>query len=290
MKVLLTGGWGNIGRRVLAWLEPEHEVVVVDTVPHPLGWPGRVERLDLTRSEELDRLDEPFDAVVHLAAIPNPFRDPWEEVLRVNLQSTFNVLRWAVARGVPKVIFGSSESASGWGIHDKWYQPDYLPIDEQHRSLPTEVYSFTKAFGDQLCQGFSREHGLRTVCLRYAFVTFEALYEGFLGSLRGAPVRDALGTLYAWIDVEDVASAVLAALDFDPGEGGSETFYLTAREHYGTVDTLDLIERNWGDAVRVDQHYFAERPRGSFFDIRKAERLLGWVPAWDVERLLRERG
>ncbi|MBI5831134.1 MAG: hypothetical protein HZB16_02355 [Armatimonadetes bacterium] len=228
MKVLLTGGWGNIGRRVLAWLEPEHEVVVVDTVPHPLGWPGR--------------------------------------------------------------IFGSSESASGWGIHDKWYQPDYLPIDEQHRSLPTEVYSFTKAFGDQLCQGFSREHGLRTVCLRYAFVTFEALYEGFLGSLRGAPVRDALGTLYAWIDVEDVASAVLAALDFDPGEGGSETFYLTAREHYGTVDTLDLIERNWGDAVRVDQHYFAERPRGSFFDIRKAERLLGWVPAWDVERLLRERG
>ncbi len=289
MTVMLTGGCGNIGRRVLDRLEPDHDVVVVDAVPHPLGWPGRVEQLDLTSSAQLDRLDEPFDAIVHLAAIPNPYRDPWEDVLRVNLLSTFNVLRYAVAHHVPKVIFGSSESASGWGIHGKFYAPDYLPLDERHRSLPSEVYSYTKCFGDQLCQGFSREHGLRTICLRYTFVTFEALYEGFLNTLRDPAPRDALGATYAWIDVEDVAAAIRAALAFDPGEGGSETFYLTARDHFGTIDTLELVARNWGDAVQVDREYYAARPRASFFDIRKAERLLGWTPAWDVERLLREK-
>lgn len=290
MKVMLTGGCGHIGRRVVARLEHAHDLVVVDRVPHPEGWPGRVEILDLTRPEELDRLDEPFDAIVHLAAIPNPFHDPWEEVLRVNLVSTFNVLRYAAQRGIPKVIFGSSESASGWGIHGKWYRPNYLPIDENHPSLPSEVYSFTKAFGDQLCQGFSREHGLRTLCLRYCFVTFPALYDSFLATLKAPGPREALGATYAWIDVEDVASAIACALDFDPGEGVSETFYLTAREHFGTLPTLELARRNWGPDLPVDRAYYADNPFGSFFDIRKAQRLLGWQPEWSVQRLLETYG
>ncbi|NLH98536.1 MAG: NAD(P)-dependent oxidoreductase [Chthonomonadales bacterium] len=288
--IMVTGGSGNIGRRVLARLSETYDVLNVDRASPGDAWRGRTEALDLTDRESLSHLTESFDAIVHLAAIPNPYVATWDEVLRVNMLSTFHVLQFAVERGIPRVIFGSSESASGWGIHGKWYRPDYVPIDEKHRSLPSEVYSFTKAFGDQLCQAASREHDLQTICLRYTFVTFESLYPAFLAQLRSGEPREALGTSYAWIDVEDVAAAIACALQMPMQQGQSETFYLTAREHYGTLDTVEMVRRNWGDDVPVDRSYYANNPRGSLFDLRKAETMLGWTPQWTVERLMAEHG
>lgn len=290
MKVMVTGGCGNIGRVVAGRLAGAHEVLVVDRVRDPDIWDGRTEVLDLTRASELDRIREPLDAIVHLAAIPNPFTDAWEDVLRVNLLTTFNVLRYAAERGIPKVVYGSSESASGWGIHGRWHRPDYLPIDEAHRSVPSEVYSFSKGFGDHLCQGFSREHDLRTVCLRYTFVLFDALYKDFIAHVRQSGPREALGSTYAWIDVQDVASAIERSLELEMEPAQSETFYLTAREQYGTVPTMELIERNWGPDMPVDRHYYEGNERGSFFDIRKAERMLGWAPEWDFDRMIEAHG
>jgi nucleoside-diphosphate-sugar epimerase len=286
--IMVTGGSGHIGRRVVARLARAYEVVNVDRVPHPERWPGRTELVDLTARNELDAIPGPFEAIVHLAAIPNPTVGSWDEVMRVNMVGTYNVLRYAAAHGVPRVIFGSSESASGWGIHGRWYRPEYLPIDEAHPSLPSEVYSYTKAFGDQLCQGFSREHDLQTVCLRYAFVTFGANYGDFLAHVRSGQPREALGATYAWVDVEDVAAAVQCALEAPMAQAQTETYYITAREHYGTLDTTEMIRRNWGDDMPTDPIYYADNPRGSLFDIRKAEDMLGWRPEWTVERVVAE--
>lgn len=286
MNVMLTGGAGNIGRVVAAKLRPGCDVTVVDRVA-PADRQDRAEVVDLTSWEALQAVGGEWDAIVHLAAIPNPFLDPWEEVLRVNMLSTFNVLRLAAERGIPRVVFGSSESASGWGIHRNWYKPDYLPIDERHRSLPSEVYSYTKAFGDELCQGFSREHGLDTVCLRYTWVLYDPHIQPFCEMLRSGGERAETGATYAWIHVEDVASAIAAALASPVVPGRSETFYLTAREQFGTETTEQLVRRNWGpDAtLPVDTGYYSGNEYGSFFDIRKAAKVLGWRPEWDLARM-----
>lgn len=290
MKIMLTGGSGHVGRRVLTRLVGPNEVVNIDRVAHPLGWSGRQELLDLTQPSQLDRIQETFDAIVHLAAIPHHCQASGEEVLQNNLLSTYAVLRYAVERGVPKVIFASSDSASGWGPHAKWHRPDYLPIDEKHPSLPSEVHGYAKAFGEQLCQGFSRAYGLRTICLRCSFITAPACYERFLKRLSSPEPREAPGATYAWVDVEDVASAIIRALEYDPGVGKSETFYITAAEHYGTAPTLDLIRRNWGEGIPVDRAYYEENARAPFFDIRKAKSLMGWEPEWSVERMIRAHG
>lgn len=286
MRVMLTGGSGNIGRRVLARLTGEHDVTVVDRTPPPDGAPARLELLDLTSPAQLDRVAGPFDAIVHLAAIPNPYHDPWEEVLRVNLQSTFNVLRYAVERGVPKVIVASSESASGWGIHGRFYKPDYLPIDEAHPCKPAEVYSYTKYFGDLLCEGFSREHDLATIAFRYTFVLFPGLYSSFIERVSAPGPRLEKGGTYCWIDVEDVAEAMALGLAYEMSPGQHEVFYLTARDHFGTGTVREMVELNWGGDVPLDPTYYDDHPRGSLFDIRKAERLLGWRPQWDLARVI----
>ncbi|HSV75021.1 MAG TPA: NAD(P)-dependent oxidoreductase [Chthonomonadales bacterium] len=289
MRVMVTGGSGNIGRRVVARLAPEHEVLVVDREPYGGECACVSAVCDLTSGAGLDRIEGSFDAIVHLAAIPHPNDDPWERVLSVNLLSTYNVLRYAAERGIARVVFGSSESASGWGIHRTWRRPDYLPIGEGHRSCPGEVYSYSKALGEALCRGFSHEFGMSTVCLRYTFVTFGANYARFLRGLRDNPVREGLGTSYAWIDVEDVASAIDRSLTFAMEPGQSEMFYLTALEHHGTLPTLEMAERNWGPGIAADLEYYRTRPRASLFDIRKAHRLLGWQPEWAIERLVTQR-
>lgn len=86
--------------------------------------------------------------------------------------------------------------------------------------------------------------------------------------------------------MEDVASAVDCALDMRMDRGQSETFYITAREHYGPLPTVEIIRRNWGDDIPIDLAYYEERPFGSIFDIRKAETLLGWRPEWSVDRIV----
>jgi len=121
-------------------------------------------------------------------------------------------------------------------------------------------------------------------------VTFAANYADVLRSVAAPGPREGAEATYAWIDVEDVASAFARALTFPMAPAQSETFYLTAREHYGTQPTVQMIERLWGPGMVVDKTYYEGNEHGSLFDIRKAERMMGWRPEWDIRRLAAERG
>ena len=114
-----------------------------------------------------------FDAVLHLAAIPHPFNDPGDKVIKVNVVGTYNLLEAVRQNNIPRVIFGCSESASGLGIHNVIYKPLYFPIDEEHPSWPHESYSLNKYFGEIMCREYSRAYGIETISLRYCWVWLE---------------------------------------------------------------------------------------------------------------------
>ena len=107
-----------------------------------------------------------FDAVVHFAAVPRILLKSDNECLRVNTQGTYNVLDAALKMGVRKVIFASSETTYGICFADGERKPDYLPIDEDHPTIPEDSYAMSKVVNEATARSFQRRTGADIYGLR----------------------------------------------------------------------------------------------------------------------------
>jgi len=281
MKVLITGGSGNIGVYVVEELKDIHELSILDLKPAVL--PGGIPflKVDLTDAEETASAVKGFDAVIHLAAIPHPFNDPGERVMHVNMVGTYNLLEAVRQNGIPRLIFGCSESASGFGIHKASHKPRYFPIDEEHPSWPHESYSLSKYFGEIMCREYSRAYGIETISLRYCWVWLERDRAAIEAVLKNKEL-DLKNWFGAYIFPEDVAQACRLSLDyvFDEGLPRFEDFYLSAADTFQKIASLELIKRLYPkDTPPVkNRGYFQKNPRASLFDITKARKKLGFEP------------
>ena len=112
MKVLITGGNGRAGSYVVKeFLDYGYEVINAD-----LSSPNFVEPTDKKNENlsyrKIDFTDfgqtlssmEGCEAVVHLAAIPNPLTLPSHEVFRINMMSTYNILESAFLLNISKML------------------------------------------------------------------------------------------------------------------------------------------------------------------------------------------
>ncbi|MEO0633765.1 MAG: NAD(P)-dependent oxidoreductase, partial [Pseudomonadota bacterium] len=159
MRILFTGGSGKAGRHSVAYLRDKgHSVLNFDKVP--LGVDGVPDRIgDITdagqvydtmlnyahREELFPGTGVPrFDAVVHFAAIPRILVTSDNECFRINTMGTYNVIDAALKMGVRKIIFASSETTYGVCFADGTRTPAYLPIDEDHPTVPEDSYAMSK--------------------------------------------------------------------------------------------------------------------------------------------------
>ncbi|MDG2293346.1 MAG: NAD-dependent epimerase/dehydratase family protein, partial [Methylophilaceae bacterium] len=136
MKVLVVGGAGYIGSHMVKMLLSEgHEVLTFDNLSSGhrdavLG--GAFVHGDLADVSTLDFTFSSYqpDAVLHFAS----FIQVGESVnrpdlyYRNNVTNTLNVLDAMVKHGIKRFIFSSTAAIFG--------EPDYVPIDEQHRTSP----------------------------------------------------------------------------------------------------------------------------------------------------------
>jgi nucleoside-diphosphate-sugar epimerase len=286
MRVAVTGGSGNIGKHVCAeFRRAGHEVESVDKAPPPDDTDFL--EVDLCKSEDTRAALRDFEAIVHLAAIPNPFSDPPEQVMSANMMTALNVFESAKANGTSRVVYGCSESSTGFGIHSVPLRPLYVPLDEEHPCWPHETYSLSKHFGERLADNYALAFGIEAISLRYTWVVMEQCREAIehvVARARAGEV-DEHPWFGAYISVKDVARACVLSADYEfPAdcEKPHETFLLTAKNTYYPLPTLEVLRRTYGEVPPVkDPSYFEEDPFASVFDIRKAERLLGWTPEHD---------
>jgi nucleoside-diphosphate-sugar epimerase len=280
MKVLVTGAHGKVGRTLVPLLKHRGHDVRATDVTRP-QWdrlldPREAEdywQADLTDAGACYALARGCDAVVHTAAIPQPIHNPPHVVFGNNLMSTFNVLEGAISGGVRRFVNFSSETVPGFLFAHREFQPDYLPIDEEHPIRPQDPYATSKWFSELLMERAPERADVATISIRPCWVQDVGSYERNLGSI----VRDPsvlVGNYCSYVDAYDLCEATVLALESDlPGH---EVLYVASPDTIGGHPLEEIVRRHHGHPdVRIRP---LARPDASAIDSSKATRLLGWQP------------
>ncbi|WP_282772103.1 NAD-dependent epimerase/dehydratase family protein [Saccharomonospora viridis] len=170
-RIVVTGATGNLGTSVVEALgaDPDVETIVgvarrSPTWSHPKL---RIATLDLAKAEEaeLDSVFDGADAVVHLAWLFQPTRDP-VTTWRTNVLGSLRVFD-AVARcSVPALVYSSSVGAYSPGPKDRTVTEKWPT-----HGWPGAAYTREKAYLERALDAFEAEHGdVRVVRLRPGFV------------------------------------------------------------------------------------------------------------------------
>ena len=284
-RVLVTGGAGFIGRRVVAALLADGaEVTVADLKPFTGDPSVRVVTGDLVDPEIAAEAVAPgTDTIIHLAArtsVLESIQDP-EATYRNNVALTAGLLELARQRGVQAFLFASTNAVVG--------NVGQSVITEQATLRPLTPYGATKAASEMLISCYSAAYGVRGVALRFSNVYGPGMghKDSFIPRLMKA-ARDGAGVKVRGdgtmvrdvIQVDDVVSGIFAAWHSDHsgpmilGSGQSVTvnqMVETARR----VTGIDIPAEN----VPIQQ---GEMPAVKL-DISVA-RSLGYSPTYDLEK------
>ena len=299
MKVLVTGCAGFIGSKVCEiLLNEEHTVIGVDNFNDAYGLPlkewrlARLEdapgftlhRLDITDCRALGRLFEEgnIEAIINLAArvgVRQSLDDPWV-YYQTNVIGTLNLLELCRRNGVKKFVLSSTSSV---------YGNSACPFNED---APTDrsisPYATSKKAAEASCYPYHSIYGLDVTVLRYftvygpagrpdmaIFRFINQIAEGKQMVLYGdgAQERD-----FTYID--DIARGTVLALK----PLGYEIINLGCDRPVTVNGVIARIEKCLGEIARVETA--SRHPAdviGTWADITKAKRLLGWEPRISLE-------
>ncbi|MEU8247701.1 NAD-dependent epimerase/dehydratase family protein [Nonomuraea sp. NPDC048916] len=168
MKVVVVGATGNVGTSVVRALEADSDVTSILGVARRMpGWRGgRTEwrRADVV-TDDLTRIFDGADAVVHLAWLFQPARDA-TVTWRANVLGSMRVFRAVAETGVPALVHASSVGAYSPGPKDR-------AVDESWptHGWPGAAYGREKAYVERVLDVFEHDHpGIRVVRMRPGFI------------------------------------------------------------------------------------------------------------------------
>ena len=285
MRIFFTGGSGKAGRHVAPYLADQgHHVTNADLVPleHPAVADLRVDLTDagetysalagLATMDDLELAQKPaYDAVVHFAALPRIMLASDTRTYATNVLSTYNVLEAATRLGVRKVVFASSETTYGICFAQGERRPQYVPVDEDHPTVPEDSYAMSKVAGEVTARSFQARTGADVYGLRINNVIepheYAELFPAFLDdpSLRRR-------NLFAYIDTRDLAQMTQRCLETDGL--GYEVFNVANADMSVAASTQEIRDRFY-DGVEVRHEMGRDE---TFFAIDKARDLLGYAP------------
>lgn len=312
MKILVIGGAGYIGSHVSReLLDRGHRVSVFDNLSS--GSRGNLfpeadfVEGDILNTEDLDRaMNGGFDAFIHLAA----FKAAGESMTAPekysvnNLCGSINILNAAAKAGIKKAVFSSTAAVYG--------APQYLPIDENHPTLPENYYGFTKLEIERILAWYDSLKGIHFAALRY----FNAAGYDARGRISGlernpanllpiimevaAGKRDSLAIfgedydtrdgsgLRDYVHVSDLARGHAMALDALEKTGESFTVNLGSENGLTVKEMLEAARRITGHPIPATIHpRRAGDPATVLATSAKARILLGWeAEESDVDSLI----
>ncbi len=310
MRILVTGGAGFIGSHVAdALVAKRHSVAVLDDLSsgNRANIPSTVP-LHVVDVRDREKVRHVFDevrpeAVFHQAAQLSVSRSVREPVFdaQVNLLGSLHILENCVRIGARKLIFASSGGVLYGDVYEP--APETAPCD------PISPYGISKWASEQYLRFFTREHGLKTVALRYANVYgprqnphgeagVVAIFAQKMLAGQGVTVNGDGRYLRDYVFVGDVARANVLALERDLAEP-------FAAFNIGTGTTTDVnqlaaqvrsaciaLNQSRGRSTEIPlPTHGPPRPgdlRSSIVSHRKATEVLGWQPTVSLAEGLRQ--
>ena len=270
MNVLVTGSSGRVGSSLVREaVEGGYDVECFDLED------GK----DVLDFLQLESAAQGCDAIIHLAALMEVNDEQPDELMRVNIGGTANVLAAAESHGIRRIVYMSS--AAVLGVFQGHRAPDYLPLDGSHPCYPTTPYELSKQEGETRCRQFTSSGSGSVVCLRPPGVwspdTYLAIQE------RRAADPEFEWSPYweygAFIDVRDLARASLAALHA-PVEGVAVLLVASSDISSGGASSRQLAERLHPDVEWRGGSIFQDEPYRGLVDLERARRILGWEPRY----------
>jgi len=164
-----------------------------------------------------------------------------------NVLSTYNVLEAATRLGVRKVVFASSETTYGICFAQGERRPQYVPVDEDHPTVPEDSYAMSKVAGEVTARSFQARTGADVYGLRINNVIepheYAELFPAFLDdpSLRRR-------NLFAYIDARDLGQMVQRCLETD---GLGYEVFNVANADMSVAATTQKVQDRFYDEVQV---------------------------------------
>lgn len=274
MRVIVTGGSGRGGRFVVEELDARgHEVVNLDRVPPPDG-PGRHVRLDLCDAGAVYDAFGQFrpEGVCHLAADPAPGGQARVDVFTNNVRSTYHVLQAAGDLGVERVVYASSEMATGLLTDEA--VPDRIPFDETERRPSSNAYALSKYLAEVTAESLDlRYPDTSFVGLRLSNIIPPDRYD-MLEPRRRDPGRLGNRNFWSYVDARDVGTAFADALEGDTT--GHEVFLVAAADTCLERPLHEAMDDFYDGYDRIDPD---RDPSASAFDCSKMLEAFGWRPS-----------
>lgn len=253
MRIVVTGGSGNIGSAVVRLLvQLGHDVLTVDR-RHPVRpLPGRFLFADLRRRDVFEPHLAEFapDACCHLGEIPNVFQGNEEDVYANNATSTGAIFQSLADLGVKRIAYASScQVYAQFGTMPPRTVPERppgaLPMDENEPVRPNNGYGAQKAGAEAYLSGLAHRHGITAAALRIPGCNDFRRTHWIKGAFRPDGRGDGINELESWLDVADAATAFAACVcwEGDAPWTGFEAFNVASDEVWHRPDSSPVAER-----------------------------------------------
>ena len=189
--ILITGAAGDVGTHLRRELAGEYAIRASDLRPVKKAFSPTEKYLkgDISKFSDALRITKGVDAIVHLGGYS--VEGPWEGILSANIIGCYNVFEAARRNGVKRVIFPTSNHATGFYRRNQ-------TIDHRVYPKPDSRYGVSKVFGEALGSLYADKYGMQFLMIR-------------IGNVNPVPIDKR--RLAIWVSPRDLAQLVKIGIE-----------------------------------------------------------------------------